>query len=365
MSSNDINIGAIFEAGTRKLAEEKRESEKGKQGIWRGGNSGIWLPDSDAVAGKCPRLSMLRFLGYEDEAEDDKQLMFDGGFGNEDLWEKVLVPGLPPGTILLSEEDIPTSWPLESGNKVTGRPDLVICREEDRKPLVGIELKLICSLTTAKNVMFQNKPSLAHVIQASHYSWQLGVPFDLWYTSRVNYHILDWMANDFPRAGAPLSQHCEYSLQKRTGKVHYTDARGAKRTKDRWVTVDEEEFLRTKEKDRREKIKKTLPFRTGYQLRFDENGVVWVRQLDASGVPMQDWWETIVSRDAIRNYYEKCDSAVAAQELPPRVQTVEANGEKCYFSACDYCKVQQTCDTFEKDGFGQWLANVPLTKVGD
>lgn len=360
---NKVNVGAIFEAGTKKLAKDKRSTEVGKQGTWRGGNSGIWLPDSEDVAGKCPRLSLLRFLGYEDEAEEDKQLMFDGGFGNEDLWEKVLVPGLPPGTILLSEEDVPTCWELSSGEKVTGRPDLVICEEHTRNPIVGIELKLVCSLTTAKNVLFQNKPSLGHVIQAAHYSWQLGVPFELWYTSRVNYHILDWMASDFPKAGENLSEHCEYSLQKNVGQMEYKDKRGAVRKKAKWVTVKEEEYLQTPEDKRREKVKKTLPFRTGYQLDW-RDGVVWLRQLNASGEPIQDYWESIVSESSIRNYYEQLSRCAIEKEVPPRAQTLEANGEKCYFSVCDYCKMQSTCDMFDTD-FGQWLANVPLTKIGE
>jgi len=151
----------------------------------RGGNTGS-ITASGEVFGKCHRLSLLRQLGHESELTVPTLLMFDGGYANEDYFVKALetVPGLN----IKREEEAPIKWETENGTPVTGRPDIVLCDDADNMVL-GFELKQIVSIWTARTVALQNKPKNDHLVQAAHYSWQLGVPYYLLYTSRTYFHI--------------------------------------------------------------------------------------------------------------------------------------------------------------------------------
>jgi len=33
------------------------------------------------------------------------------------------------------------------------------------------------------------EPKLVHLMQAGHYAWELGIPFQLWYTNRAEFAV--------------------------------------------------------------------------------------------------------------------------------------------------------------------------------
>jgi hypothetical protein len=101
---------------------------------------------------------------------------------------KELSAGLPSGYCIKREEELNLELVLSSGRKVTGRPDMVVCLA-DGTPIRGIELKSVCSLWTAIDAKVKGKPKVAHLIQAGHYSKMMNIPFEIWYTNRVEFSI--------------------------------------------------------------------------------------------------------------------------------------------------------------------------------
>jgi hypothetical protein len=154
-----------------------------EQGTYRVGLGGIYDDGMRVVAGKCPRAACLQRMGiYPPRRQGEHHLMLAGGKSNEDLWASALEQ---QGIEFKREEEAPTCTNLGHGIKVSGRPDFVLCNGEGRATK-GLELKLICSVWTALDVLKGN-PKLDHIIQAAHYARALGIPFELWYTSRVNW----------------------------------------------------------------------------------------------------------------------------------------------------------------------------------
>ena len=203
-------IKELYLAGLRARIKEHDDREKAKTGTLRGGNSGI-ITEGGIAAGACGRLTYLRAKGINpNPIEEERELMFAAGRSNEDSWLDALKRSYD-GPILC-EEEIPTHWITTEGTPVTGRPDIVLGKDdgvatEDTKysyspdeewndgparafaPHLGIELKLVSSLWTARTVLIEDTPKIEHLIQSAHYSWQLDCPFELWYTSRADYHI--------------------------------------------------------------------------------------------------------------------------------------------------------------------------------
>jgi YD repeat-containing protein len=318
------NILELFQAGITKLAKEHQEKEKDKVGILRAGNTGILMPDG-APVGKCTRLTYLRYKGIEvEEHSQSTHLMFASGFSNEDHWVDVLTSSYPHK--ILKEEEVPISWTTASGVLVTGRPDLVLLDSQE-KPLLGIELKQASSLWTVRDMLNQ-KPKTMHLMQAAHYSWKLGVPFELWYTSRAHFAVTSkesWMLKQFPKQGQFGSQFCEYNPKG--------------------------------------EIKKVLPFMQGYELAWDERGQLKARAIPQPGQQEQPWVFTIITQKGIENYYEKVATMEAKNELGKRPANLEADGSKSSFSICNYCPVQNVCDNWEKKGLKVWEEAVRNTPI--
>lgn len=215
----------LFIQGSQNLIDKKQEEEKTKVGTLRAGNTGVLTP-TGKVAGTCHRKTFLRYKGIELEPEDiSRKLMFDAGNGNEDLWVNVLEAAKEPGIVMRREEELGLEWSLPSGQKVSGRPDIVLGRNTSSsasgepvwEPVRGIELKLVSSLWTARDVLLKGKPKTIHLMQAGHYSWKLGVPFEIWYASRATFAITDYSQDrffakkNFPKQGALLSEYCKYN----------------------------------------------------------------------------------------------------------------------------------------------------------
>lgn len=329
-----LSIHELFAAGSQALEAEHDALESTKVGILRAGNTGAVLADG-SIVGKCHRQTWLRFNGTSIEDNDSRKgLMFAAGISNEDSWYSVLSRAWD-GPIL-REEEIPIRWELEIGDTktlVTGRPDLVIGTRAPKgigiqkadgswvKPLIGIELKLVSSVWTARDVGIQMKPKMPHLLQAAHYSWQMGVPFEIWYACRADFAVTGWAQKQFPYVGERGSELCEYN-------------------------------------DKGE-IKKVRPFIQGYRIDIREDGHIWWK---ACGPAETDWVRSPASVQSIENYY-KAVLAVGEGKLGPRPKSTNADGSKGSFNLCDYCPLRPHCDATEKKP-EEWLAPFKNTNNG-
>lgn len=303
----------LFDEGVRLSVDEHAVQEQQKVGILRAGNTGIAALNAKGemeVGGKCHRQTMLRLLGIASEDADySKELMFDSGRGNEDLWYSVLSRAYKDG-IILREEEIPIQWMTSNGTPVSGRPDLVLC-DHDTKPVLGLELKLLCSFWTTRAILL-GQPKTMHIMQAAHYSWKLGVPFELWYTSRVDWPVMGWAGKHLPKQGEPGSEHISFNEKGEARKI--------------------------------------TPFKLGFLLTQDEEGFIHYSAVGRD----ESATKSIVSIPRIQEYYEYVSTMVERKDLGPRPQNLTATGEEVSWSFCSYCPLQSTCDAHESD-FDTWL----------
>lgn len=325
---NDIKILERFKVARQMDKDEHKSGEQNKIGNLRAGSSGI-LTEQGEVAGSCLRKSHLRSLGIElEEISDDKYIMFELGYANEDEIYRKLNKAKQPNEIILREEEIPIEWTTTKGVKVTGRPDIVICAgptmdPEDPtpldvvaynspKPILGLELKSVHSMWTARDVFFGAKPKLANMVQAAHYMWKLNVPYKLIYTS---YSQLgqgmagadSWVAKQFPKMGQQGSHGVEYNEKKGT-------------------------------------IKHIKQFEVAYDLKLDKFGRVHYK------LEQEDnWTASIVTTKDIERYFEHAAMIGSGGDLGPRPSAVDTLGNKANYSDCDYCPLKLVCDKSDKD----------------
>lgn len=330
-----------LEGQTRKLASEVL-TESAKVGTLRAGNTGV-MTGKGEVVGACHRKTWLRMKGIQgyDPVTFSKSLMFSAGVNNEDLWVEVLEAANEQGLVIKRESDIPINWNTSNGVSVTGRPDVVLGRDHPSEvvtfktdigdvfesprfvPEVGLELKLVSSLWTARDVLFKGKPKVAHLMQAGHYAYQLGIPFELWYSCRTNFAITDYSesrffaAKNFPKQGRPLSEYCSYNEK---GQI---------------LNVE--------------------PFIHGYQIRWNDKV-----QLEYRAVNEEKWTQTFITWKGINAYYEYIASMEKDDTLGPRPSNVEADGTDGGFDICSprYCPLAYTCDNAEKNGLAAWKDKV-------
>lgn len=303
-----ISISELHERAVVLEQKEHADAEISKLGNLRAGNSGVLLP-SGATSGSCHRITYLRMLGVAvEETSADRLIMFAAGNANEEYWTKKLTPTWP-GKIL-RESEIPTSWLTSGGKKVTGRPDIVLC-DDAGKPQYGLELKMVASVWTARTVAFEGQPKMGHIAQATHYMWQLGVPFKIVYTSYVDFAIPSWANKMF--GGKP-------ELVERNDKGD---------------------------------IKKVLPFYVVYDLRLDSRGVCQVAMEGTN-----NWKDTIVTVDGIRGYYESVAAIETTKNLLGRPETLDVFGEKENYHSCQYCPLSDICDLADEGKHDAWLEAV-------
>lgn len=347
-----MNLTELFKQSRLNNRAEYVEKEKAKLGVLRAGSSGI-ITDKGEVAGNCLRKSHLRSLGIElDPPTEDKLIMFDLGYASEDIVYEKLISALPEGHVVLREEEIPIEWLTTNGTKVTGRPDIVICKTEkllstdDRrllrqetdsvskqevlvevaslevnKAVLGLELKSVHSVWVAREVLFNRKPKLGNLVQSAHYMWKLNVPYKLTYTSysQLGQGMVgnDWMAKMFPRPGEPGSEFIEFN--------------------------------------KKNQIKHIRQFEIVYDLKFDDDGILCYK-LEAES--SSKWTKTIISRDGIESYFEFVSHMEGDKTLGPRPAQLDTLGGKAGYKDCDYCPLKPTCDSHEKLGYDKWLEEV-------
>lgn len=319
-----MNITSMLQQARLKDRANHQEKELSKIGNLRVGSSGIMSSNGD-IAAECARKSYIRSLGLElDPPTVPTQIMWDLGYANEDRVVESLKLVLPEGMTLLREEEIPVSWNTSNGTLVTGRPDIVLLR--DSKPVLGLELKSVHSMWTARDVLFGREPKLNNLAQAAHYMMLLEIPYKLIYRS---YSILgqapaQWADKLFPKDGEPGNEYIQWGdVDKKTGK---RSMRGINQ------------------------------FEIVYDLRFDSTG-----RLEYSVEDEDKWVRTIITKEDITRYFEHVSQIASTGNLGPRPTAVTATGEKASFNMCSpkYCPLAETCDNYDKTkDFGKWLRDV-------
>lgn len=339
-----MNITSMLQQARLKDRANHQEKELSKIGNLRVGSSGI-MSESGDIAAECARKSYIRSLGLElDPPTVPTQIMWDLGYANEDRVVESLKLVLPEGMTLLREEEIPVSWTTSNGTLVTGRPDIVICKpkafkltdvsgvkepfvlEFPQAPVLGLELKSVHSMWTARDVLFGREPKLNNLAQAAHYMMLLNIPYKLIYRS---YSILgqapaQWADKLFPKEGEPGSEYIQ------------------------WGDVDKKSGKRT--------MRGISQFEIVYDLRFDSTG-----RLEYSVEDEDKWVRTIITREDITRYFEHVSQIASTGNLGPRPTAVTATGEKASFNMCSpkYCPLAETCDNYDKTrDFSKWLKEV-------
>lgn len=341
----------------RQLARRKhREGDAKKLGTLRAGNSGLMTEAGD-IAGACHRLAYLRSKGIDvDEPNDSKLIMFQMGTANEDVVHHDLLHTAAPGEVILREEEIPTVWLTGNGVRVTGRPDMVVCQAppgwekdidpssgavrnlKDLKLIFGVELKSIASVWTSRDVIGEQKPKLANLVQAAHYSWKLGVPFRLMYKQYSIQEIPNWKGKDgpgwtqklFPQPGTVGSEHIDYDK----GRIQPFEI------------VYELEWSGNDSSKRTEGLglSNGAKVPTGF-LRYKREG-------DAR------WSKTLIQAKDIERFYEFVSTMAEKRELGPRPLNIGPDGKKKSWNQCSYCELQSVCKQTEKKGHDVWLEAV-------
>jgi hypothetical protein len=320
-----INITERLRKGREAERQERAVTEAEKLGVLRAGMTGIMSETGD-IAGTCHRKTHLRALGVELEQPDlHKLIMFELGFASEDITAAVLGRSLLPSEILLREEEIPIEWQTRNGTRVTGRPDIVLCTEIpsadgiSRRPVLGLELKSVHSIWTARDVLFSGQPKMGNLAQAAHYMWKLNIPYKLVYKaySQLGQSMSDWATKFFPRQGEPNSQYVDYN------------PKGG--------------------------VKGLKQFEIVYDLMIDSKGRVCYKLEEQDEAA---WKRSIVTTGDIERYYEYVAEMSTKRELGPRPLTIDAHGEKLNYKDCSYCSIQSVCDTHEKSGYETWLREV-------
>lgn len=390
----------------RRIIRQKYQSEEStKLGNLRAGNSGIMSEQGD-IAGSCHRKAHLRSLGMEiDPPDDSRQIMFQMGTANEDVVYNDLMQTKAEDEVILRETEIPITWFTSNGTKVTGRPDMVVCkagsvrtwynpaetslltsdvsgfifqgrlpemRLEPPVPIYGIEIKSIASVWTSRDIIGERTPKMEHLIQAAHYSWKLGqqaaaaksansgfssLPFKLLYKQYGIQEIPGWKGSEqrpgwsqklFPKQGAPGSELIDYEKGRIqpfeiSFELEFTTA-----------SVDLPAAKATGKTGKSKSTKVLAPTdeglnvsgaATGGRLRFREEGT-------------EEWTLTLVTTLDIERYYEFVSSMAQAESLGPRPMNMGPQGKTKNWTVCDYCPLSSVCDSHEGKGYTKWLQAV-------
>jgi hypothetical protein len=278
-----------------------------------------------------------------DPPTEAKLIMFELGYANEDIiYKRLLASATTEGYTILREEEIPIEWMTSNGTKVTGRPDMVLCRITDElsyetqglvheigspkglytefrkvKPALLLELKSVHSVWVARDVLLNQTPKTANLAQAAHYMWKLGTPGKLIYRgySNLGQGMADWGRKLFPRLGGAGSEYCEYNPKG--------------------------------------EFKQLNPFEITFDVEFDAAGRVQYR---VEGT--ENWTPTIMMVSDLERYFEFVSEMPTTKDLGPRPLAIKPDGGKLNYTDCDYCPLRETCDTTEKSGYDTWLVAV-------
>lgn len=297
-----------------------------------------------------------------EETTPSRKLMFQAGVSNEDIWYDT-IKDVWDGPIL-REEEVATYWKTKNGIEVTGRPDIVLCTDDARmsdeqtepRPVVGIELKLVSALWTGRDALFEGKPKFNHLCQAAHYSWQLDIPFELWYTNRVDFATNDIANRVLPKYGTDkfktLEEHLEVGYYRQTlsrsGRVY-------------GKAIREEEFLR-EEANRNYgfdigqvyvSTKKFYPFAVGFVLEWIDDTLYYT----STEFPEESPTKTLITKQNIESFFNHVASMPETDDLGPRPLTLKGDGKPANYTICTYCP-KFLDDACNKTSYKEWIEEV-------
>ncbi len=207
LEAPDLSAVDLFNLGRANDNAAREAQESSKKFTLRAGNAGC-LTTEGYFIGANPWKTLARFMGYQVKPNRQSLDIFDGGHGNEVIWDRYLtqVPGI--------EVKADTNYPLSVPNfarsfTLTGRPDAVII--SDGVPRMGIELKGIFGASTAQNAL-AGSPKTDNLCQAAVYSAGFQLPWTLVYSNSSNFKT-------YKGPGAPVKS--EFKLFWIRGKLHY------------------------------------------------------------------------------------------------------------------------------------------------
>jgi hypothetical protein len=242
--------------------------------------------------GECHRVAHLRARGVDKPVDADRDLMFQGGEGNEDLWRDVLVLGWEGPVLRKQRVQKQGSW-----GTVSGEPDIVLAHDTPVGPVwvIGLELKLVSAANSAVQRALEGEPDSKHLIQAACYMWLTGLPYVLCYTNR-----------------------CDFALEFR--RKQYGG------------------------------LTKIPPFYRLFYLAFQDDRL-WYRD-EYSSEPVA----TRVTGEGLRAYYQQVHDMAFNFDLGSRPASDHVNGAEASWNKCDsrYCPFAGVCDNYERD-YSTWF----------
>lgn len=314
----------IYEIGRGVEQREHAEKEAKALGNLRGGSSGCVTPQGE-IYGTCHRKSLARLLGHQTKIEPISYQWFDAGFANEDAWERKFrkaMQDMGAGYNVKFEEECPVKWENDYGVAVTGRPDLMVFRDE--KPILGLELKVVCAVNSAVNVYCEEKPKINNLIQAAHYSMIHGCPFSLVYSWRSRARVPGWAERHKEKLNL-------------TYEKTFTNAKTGKSFTRREYSID--------------------PFVKEFRLGFDNDRVYYVTE---SGKRV----DTPLTAQGIRDYYNLISRMKDEKTLVQRISSLDLAGNQLPYDTCKYCEFSEACNQFEFD-YDAWVDKVKLICEGE
>lgn len=315
---SDLSAKELYLQGRDIEKREHEAKESTKIGTLRGGSSGCIAQDGE-IYGTCHRKALARFNGHQSEIEEISYTWFDAGYANEEAWIQKLtksVEAMGPNYQLKAEEECPIEWEVD-GTKVTGRPDIMVFKNE--KPILGLELKVVCAVNAAVNIYCEDKPKIENLLQAAHYSMIHNCPFTLVYSFRNRSRVPGW----------------------------------AERHKDKLNLSYEKTFTNSKTGKSFTKREYTIePFTKEFKIGFEDGHIYFVRECGEKVL-------TDFTADGIKAYYAMIVDMSKNQHLADRPSTKDLYGAPLPYNLCNYCPFQDACDQFEND-YQSWLDKISL-----
>jgi hypothetical protein len=278
-------------------SREQNKQDLEKAGQLRAGNAAYLLSNGklNSSGSNCIRLTWLRWKGYQPSEEHgiNKLWMFAGGIGSEQVIAGLLTKA---GHNVLMD----TEYQIDlDGTVLSGRPDILIANPEG-KPVLGLELKKVSSVWTAKEVINNGKPKSDHLCQAALYSHMVQVPYKLVYVQYDNYAAFT--------------------------------IRGLS------------EEARNVDRDDKGKPINLVPYLKVYDVQIGDGGKVLYKHENG-----KHWQYSGITIERILAYYRKVKSLDDQSTLPPRPESYDVEGEKAGYTTCKYCPYSSVCANF-KDG---------------
>ncbi len=342
----------ILKQGREARLSEHIEKERKSIGTLRGGSVGCVLSDGKVI-GTCPREAIARFLGWSKTHDESTHLMFEMGHLNEVAWTDLL-----DATGQKYDREKQIQWSIKGPSgivSVTGRPDLILLNDVSQRLL---ELKMIASVWTARNVLLEFSPKVENLIQGANYLWQKqqlepNIQFtgELWYTSYINLSGPDFIRNVVPKRGADRSEWIEYTLgEMGTNKLGKPSFKKIHVYNNDWHLPNE--VLEKRYGVTASQFKHIRPFRVGYKFWWNDKQQLCWTALDGS---TKDTVLKDVTVQGIENYYKLVLSSIANKTLPNTPVAMKSDGSlDDKFDPGDYSSLQWVSDMAKGD-YNEWM----------